>query len=110
MTLPELPTNIKLISKYENITPALEADLETLARNHLIKFSGSYLKSFLQKADAIVLANITFVKNKQEKYEAKCDFVLDGDKFHRENDVPFKEPLDVINHAFKHLKEYLANK
>ncbi len=107
MTLPE---NIKLISKYENITPALEADLETLTQNQLLKYQDSYLKSFLQKADAVVTVTSTFTKNKQEKFEWKYHFNLDGKEYHRNNDVPFKEPFDVVNHAFKHLKEFLANK
>ena len=50
------------------------------------------------------------MKNKQEKYTGTFDFVLDGTAYHRENDIPFKEPLDVVNHAFKHLKEFLAHK
>lgn len=107
MTLPE---NIKLISKYENITPALEADLETLTQNQLLKYQDSYLKPFLQKADAIVTVNCTFTKNKQDKFEGKYRFNLDGKEYNRNNDVPFKEPFDVVNHAFKHLKEFLANK
>lgn len=107
MTLPE---NIKLITKYENITPALEADIETITQNHLLKFQDSYLKPYLQKTDAIVMVTCTFTKNKQDLYEGKYNFDLDGKSFHRDNDVPFKEPFDVVNHAFKHLKEYLANK
>ena len=35
---------------------------------------------------------------------------MDGEEYTRNNNVPFKEPFDVVNHAFKHLKEYLANK
>lgn len=110
MALPLLPEKIKLISKYENITPALEADLETLTRNQLLKYQETYLKPFLTKNDAVVKLTSTFIKNKQEKFEGKYIFNLDGKEYQRNNDVPFKEPLDVVNHAFKHLKEYLANK
>ena len=109
-TTLELPENIRLISKYENITPALEADLETLTKNQLLKYQDSYLKPFLQKTDAIVTVTCTFTKNKQDKFEAKYKFNLDGKEYLWNNDVPFKEPFDVVNHAFKHLKEFLANK
>lgn len=109
--LPELPTQINLIAKYTNITPGLEVQLETIARNHLLKFQDSYLKPYLLKPDAQVLVTINFTKNKQEKYEGRFQFVLDGKEFfYRNNDIPFKEPLDIINHAFQHLKEYLADK
>lgn len=110
MTLPLLPENIILITKYENITPALEVDLETLTRNQLIKFQESYLKPYLTKTDAVVKVTGTFQKNKQEKYEWKYLFKMDGEEYTRNNNVPFKEPFDVVSHAFKHLKEYLANK
>jgi len=107
---PELPENFKLITKYENITPVLEADLETLTKNNLLKYQDTYLKPFLKKPDAVILVSCTFSKNKQDKYEARYNFNLDGKDYHRNNDVPFKEPFDVVNHAFKHLKEFLANK
>lgn len=110
MTQPILPENIILITKYDNITPHLEADLEELTRNQLLKFQDSYLKPYLTKTDAIVKVTATFKKNKQEKYEWTYLFKMDGEEYTRNNNVPFKEPFDVVNHAFKHLKEYLANK
>jgi hypothetical protein len=69
MTLPILPENIILITKYDNITPALEADLEEIARNQLLKYQDTYLKPFLKKTDAVIKVTGTFSKNKQEKYE-----------------------------------------
>ena len=110
MTLPILPENIILITKYDNITTALEADLEEITRNQLLKYQETYLKPFLKKTDAVIKVTGTFSKNKQEKYEWKYHFKLDGEEYTRNNNVPFKEPFDVVNHAFKHLKEYLANK
>lgn len=110
MTTLGLPDNIRLISKYENITPALQEDLEELTKNNLLKYEDSYLKPFLQKSDAVVTVTCSFTKNKQDKYEGKYKFNLDGKEYLRNNDVPFKEPFDVVNHAFKHLKEFLANK
>ena len=69
MTLPILPENIILITKYDNITPALEADLEEITRNQLLKYQETYLKPFLKKTDAVIKVTGTFSKNKQEKYE-----------------------------------------
>ncbi|MBP6257053.1 hypothetical protein KA405_05110 [Patescibacteria group bacterium] len=69
MTLPILPENIILITKYDNITPALEADLEEITRNQLLKYQDTYLKPFLKKTDAVIKVTCTFSKNKQEKYE-----------------------------------------
>lgn len=108
MTLPVLPQNIRLISQYENITDVLEYDLELTARNHIIKFEESYFKKILKKDDAEISIHMHFAKNKQDKYEGKFKFIMDTEEFYWDNDVPFKEPLDVVNHAFKHLKEYLS--
>ena len=110
MTLPVLPDALPLLSQYDNITPLLQEDVERTARNHLLKFQDSYFKTYLKKTDAKITTAMRFSKNKQEKYVGTFKFVLDGEEFFRSNEVPFKEPLDVVNHAFKHLKEYLANK
>ncbi|MDP2669584.1 MAG: hypothetical protein Q8O99_00815 [bacterium] len=108
--LPELPASINFISQYTDITSGLEQQIETIARNHLLKFQTSYLKPYLHKPDAQVIVTMYFSKNKQERYEGKFKFVFDSEEFYRTNDIPFKEPLDLVNHAFQHLKEYLADK
>ena len=72
--------------------------------------SDSYLKPYFKKDDAKITLQLTFKKNKQEKFEGKFIFNLDGNEVIYSNDVPFSEPLDVVNHAFKRLKETLANK
>lgn len=110
MNTVELPESIIFNAQFDDITPVMEEDLEKIAKEHLIKFSDSYLKPFLTKPDATITVMMRMSKNKQEKYEGKFQFLLDGETFYRNNDVPFKEPYDVVNHAFKHLKEYLANK
>lgn len=74
--------------------------------------SKSYLKPFLVKEDAVNSLNIHFEKNKKDLYEGRFEFLLDGEreKIIYTNDKPFVEPLDVVNHAFKRLKEQLAKK
>lgn len=106
----ELPANIKLVAQYEDITSWLQDDLETIIKNHLLKYEDSYFKTYLKNPDAEILLYVSYTKNKQEKYEGKFKFVLDHEEFYRENNVPFKEPFDVVNHAFKHLKEYISSK
>lgn len=108
--LPQLPDNIKFHAQFDNMTDKLQADLEKLAREQLIKLSGSYLKPYVSKPNAVIKVSIRVIKNKIEKYEWKFHFTLDWEDFYWDNDVPFKEPLDVVSHAFKHLKEHLANK
>ena len=72
--------------------------------------SKSYLKPYFTKEDAKMSLQFTFEKNKQEKFTGKFVFNLDGKEVIYSNDVPFSEPLDVVNHAFKRLKEALASK
>ncbi len=100
---------ITLKTEFTNITPALQADLEKLAWEHLEKFRNSYFKSILKKTDAQIKVRFLLAKNKQDKYEGKFHADLDGNVFNWENDVPFKEPIDVLNHSFKHLKESLTD-
>ena len=95
---------------FVNITEGLEETIMNICNEHIEHMSDSYLKKFMEKEDAELKLNITFEKNKQDKYEGKFMFTLDGQEIMYSNDVPFKEPLDVVNHAFKRLKEALSSK
>lgn len=100
---------IELISQFEGgITEGLQEKLKQIAQDHIEKFSESYFKKIFNKDDAQGRISMHITLNKQERYEGKFNFSLDSRSFYRQNDVPFKEPLDLVNHAFKHLKEHLA--
>lgn len=96
--------------QFRNITTWLQESILNICNEHINNMSDSYLKSYLKKEDAVLSLHMTFEKNKQEKYEGRFLFNLDGEEVIYSNDVPFVEPLDVVNHAFKRLKEYLAKK
>lgn len=95
--------------QFVNITEGLEKDLLNRVDNYLENWSDTYLRRFFTKQDAEIRVVVHMEKNKQEKYDATISFYLDSHTpilYH--NEVPFKEPIDLINHAFLHLKEYLA--
>jgi len=97
---------------FVNITEGLQATILNICHEHIQKMSESYLKPFISKENAENELIMHFEKNKQEKYEGRFEFLLDWarEKVIYTNDTPFKEPLDVANHAFKRLKEHLAKK
>ncbi len=102
---------IELVSQFVGeITEGLQTQLTKIANEHIEKFSDSYLKKIVEKDGAKGRVSMHILKNKQERYEGKFQFLLDDHDFYWDNDVPFKEPLDLVNHAFKHLKEHLASK
>ena len=105
-----MSNKFKINHRFENITEWLQESIITICQEHIHNMSDSYLKKFMEKEDADLSLQITFEKNKQEKYEGKFIFNLDGQEIIYFNDVPFKEPLDVVNHAFKRLKEALSSK
>ncbi len=95
---------------FVNITQALEEQLLSRIWWHFENWSDTYLRTFLSKETAEIKLVVSMEKNKQDKYEATFSFYLDSDKpFVYTTDVPFKEPIDVVNHAFLHLKEHLAD-
>jgi len=102
---------IELVSQFVGeITEGLQTKLTKIAHDHIDKFSDSYLKKIVEKDGAKGRVSMHILKNKQDRYEGKFQFLLDDKDFYWDNDVPFKEPLDLVNHAFKHLKEHLASK
>lgn len=95
--------------QFINITQGLQEDILKRVDSYFQNWSDTYLKRYFVKKDAEIKIVIHMEKNKQEKYEATFSFYLDSDTpilYHNEN--PFKEPIDLVNHAFLHLKEYLA--
>lgn len=104
-----LPSNFQLKSEYVGLTDWLKNDIDTIALQHIEKLQASYLKKYADKEDAKALFHMHIEKNKLEKYECTFNVNYDWNTFHWHNDVPFKEPFDVVNHAFKHLKEHIAH-
>ena len=105
----QLPNNFELRTEFVNITEGLSQDLTDIAHWHIEKRTDSYLKRYVDKEDAEAHFHLHVEKNSNNLYECKFNALLDGHKFYWNNDVPFKEPKDVVNHAFKHLKEHLSN-
>lgn len=104
-------TNIKLNCKFDNVTEALEATLnKEIKKNLEWKMSSYFNKVFKNNKDGEILVQIVFTKNKKDKYEWSFRFNIDWEKYNYSNDVPFVKPVDLINNAFDHLKEYLSNK
>jgi len=104
-----LDWNFELRSEYVWLTDWLKEDLEKIALGHVEKMQTSYLKKYVNTT-AEVHFHLRVEKTKDERYECKFHVNYDGHEYHWHNDTPFKEPFDVVNHAFKHLKEHLANK
>jgi len=103
-------SRIKLNHQFTGeMTEGLQEDLLSLVHEKIEFMSDSYFKPTLNKEDAEILIHTTMSKNHEGKYEGKFHFNLDGVEYHYQNDVPFVEPLDVVSHAFKHLKEQLAD-
>ncbi len=92
-----------------DMTELLQADLLELAHQKIENLEESYFKKILKKEDAEILIQIKMEKNHEWRYEGKFNFKLDWEEYYYHNDVPFVEPLDVVSHAFKHLKEQLAD-
>ena len=99
-----LDWNFELRTEYVWITDWLKEDLEKISLDHVVKYQDSYLKRYVDTS-AEVHFHVRVEKNKQDKYICSFNVNVDGEKFHWDNDsVPFKEPYDVVNHAFKHFK------
>ena len=90
-----------------NLTPALIESIKSLVEYNFENKLDAYLNKVFQKDDAKVLVDISIEKNKKWEYNGSFNFFLDGQKFHywRES---YKNPDDLVNHAFDHLKEYLS--
>jgi hypothetical protein len=102
--------NIKLHYTFSHITEELEQDLKSLVDYNVNWKLDNYFKKIYNKDWAEIKIDIRMLKNKQDKFEWSFEFVLDWEKIMYKNDVPFKNPDDLVNHAFDHLKRELSDK
>lgn len=101
---------IKINYKFSWLTEFLEEDVKKLIDNNLEWKMDWYLRKALSKSDTEMHISVRINKNKQERYEWSFEYLLDWDKIMYTNDVPFKNILDLVNHAFDHLKRQLSDR
>lgn len=71
----------------------------------------SYLKKIYAKKDtAEIRIDYKITENKKGKYEWTFNFAFDGKIFLYNNKIAFKYIEDIVNHAFKHFKEFLSKR
>lgn len=65
-----------------------------------------FKKIFTNKPDAEVSATVHVARNKAERFEWVFTFVIDGQlvRYERAGSDSFKNPTDLVNHAFDHFK------
>lgn len=106
-----LPNNFEIRAEYiGDITDNLKTDFDNIAAKHVDNMSASYLKKYIDKADAEVHFHIRIEKSGDGRFECKFHVAYDWQTFDRHTGSPFKEPYDALNHGFKHFKEHLAQK
>lgn len=94
---PQLEESIK---KYVNLNLYVNPDVDQPLLKPYFK------KIFTNKPDAQVNVNIHIVKNKADRFEGNFSFVVDGEiiRYERSWNDSFKNPVDLVNHAFTHFK------
>ena len=104
-----MANQIKVAHKFQDVEPQVQEQVKKLVQINIDGKLDSYLKKvYKDKEDAEVRIEYKLTLNKQKKYE--CSFLFDfvGQTFVYESKVAFKFPEDLVNHAFKHFKEYLS--
>jgi hypothetical protein len=95
--------------KFNDVPVEVQEQIKTLVQKNIDGKLDSYLKKiYKNKANAIVRIEYKINHNKKKKYECSFVFDFDGQEFVYENKIAFKFPEDVVNHAFKHFKEFLS--
>ena len=105
----ETPSEIRVTIQFQNITDALSRDIERRVHERVAQLRRSYFRQILKKRGAQIAISGVMERNRHGRYTGRLHFQMDNKSFRYETDVPFSEPLDVVGHAFKRLKEHLAS-
>jgi hypothetical protein len=81
---------------------------EIVQKNLDVKMDAYFKKILSNKPDAEIKIDYKVDQNKQKRYEAKFLFDFDGKIFSYASKIGFKYVEDLVNHAFKHAKEFLS--
>lgn len=94
---------------FTDVTQEIQDTIKTIVQKNLEGKMDAYLKKITKnKQDAEIRIEYKFAQDKQKKYSCTFIFDFDGLHFMYESKVPFKFPEDLVNHAFKHAKEFLS--
>ncbi|MEI8092415.1 MAG: hypothetical protein WCG98_09965 [bacterium] len=95
--------------KFQDVRPEVQDNIKVIVQKNIDGKLDSYLKKiYKNKPDAEVRIDYKMQLNKQGKYECGFIFDFDGERFIYDSKVAFKFPEDLVNHAFKHFKEFLS--
>ena len=103
-------TNNPTISyTFSDVSQEVQDTIKIIVQKNLEGKMDSYLKKITKnKEDAEIRIEYKFVQDKQKKYACTFNFDFDGLHFLYESKVSFKFPEDLVNHAFRHAKEFLS--
>ncbi|MCX6825232.1 MAG: hypothetical protein NTY80_03315 [candidate division SR1 bacterium] len=87
--------------KQETVKDIVQKNLEG-------KMDSYFKKIYANKDTAEIRIEYKIIENKQKKYEGSFNFNFDGKTFLYNNKIAFKFVEDIVNHAFKHCKEFLS--
>lgn len=87
--------------KQETVKDIVQKNLEW-------KMDSYFKKIYANKDTAEIRIEYKIIENKQKKYEWSFNFNFDGKTFLYNNKIAFKFVEDIVNHAFKHCKEFLS--
>jgi len=95
--------------KFFNVPVEKQKIIKEIVEKNIDWKIDSYLKKIYGKKDDIeVRIDYKFLQNKQKKYECSFIFIFDGKNFTYNSKTPFKYPEDLVNHAFRHFKEFVS--
>jgi len=101
--------NPTLSYTFADVPQEVQDTIKTIVHKNLEGKMDSYLKKITKKKeDAEIRIEYKFTQDKQKKYACTFNFDFDGLHFMYESKVPFKFPEDLVNHAFRHAKEFLS--
>lgn len=99
----------KVAYTFQQVEPKVQEQIKDLVQKNIEGKMDSYFKKiYKNKPTAEVRIDYRISFNKKGKYEACFIFDFDGKHFVYESKVAFKFPEDLVNHAFKHFKEFLS--
>ena len=94
---------------FTDVAQEIQDTIKSIVQKNLEGKMDAYLKKITKnKQDAEIRIEYKFAQDKQKKYSCNFIFDFDGLHFMYESKVPFKFPEDLVNHAFKHAKEFLS--
>ncbi len=109
VTYGKMHKNIDVHYYLKDTDPQVEASIKMYVQDNVDTKMDAYFKKILSHEDVRITIDVKIARHEDGRYDGTFIFILDGKEYTPYKREMFENVHDLVNHAFDHLKEQIAD-